>query len=132
MKNTPIIDEDQDDLRPEYRFDYTKARPNHFAESAKGQSRMKQEKKKRARTTRMNDITFEEALAQLERAVEQLESGELPLEQALEIFETGVSMSRLCAQKLDEAEQKVELLLNVKDGEPETAAFDMATLQDEE
>lgn len=80
----------------------------------------------------MNDITFEEALAQLERAVEQLESGDLPLEQALEIFETGVSMSRLCAQKLDEAEQKVELLLNVKDGQPETAAFDMTTLQDTE
>ena len=34
MKNTLIIDEDQDDLRPEYRFDYTKARPNRFAESA--------------------------------------------------------------------------------------------------
>lgn len=80
----------------------------------------------------MNEMTFEESLAQLERAVEQLESGELPLEQALEIFETGVSMSRLCAQKLDEAEQKVELLLNVKDGQPETAAFDMATLQDAE
>lgn len=38
MKNTPIIDEDQDDLRPEYRFDYTKARPNRFAESAKAGS----------------------------------------------------------------------------------------------
>ena len=132
MKNTPIIDESQNDLRPEYRFDYTKARPNRFAESAKGQSRMKQEKKNASRMKRMNEMTFEESLAQLERAVEQLESGELPLEQALEIFETGVSMSRLCAQKLDEAEQKVELLLNVKDGQPETAAFDMATLQDAE
>jgi len=34
MKNTLIIDEDQDDLHPEYRFDYTKARPNRFAEKA--------------------------------------------------------------------------------------------------
>lgn len=80
----------------------------------------------------MNEITFEEALTQLEKAVEQLESGELPLEQALEVFETGVKMSRLCSTKLNEVEKKVELLLNVKDGEPETAAFDMAALQDEE
>ena len=80
----------------------------------------------------MNEITFEEALTQLEKAVEQLESGELPLEQALEVFETGVKMSRLCSTKLNEVEKKVELLLNVKEGEPETAAFDMAALQDEE
>ena len=80
----------------------------------------------------MNEITFEEALTQLEKAVEQLESGELPLEQALEVFETGVKMSRLCSTKLNEVEKKVELLLNVNDGEPETAAFDMDTLQDEE
>ena len=80
----------------------------------------------------MNEMTFEEALTQLEKAVEQLESGELPLEQALEVFETGVKMSRLCSSKLNEVEKKVELLLNVKDGEPETAAFDMAALQDEE
>lgn len=80
----------------------------------------------------MNDMTFEEALTQLEKAVEQLESGEMPLEQALEVFETGVKMSRLCSTKLNEVEKKVELLLNVKDGEPETAAFDMAALQDEE
>ena len=80
----------------------------------------------------MNDMTFEDALTQLEKAVEQLESGELPLEQALEVFETGVSMSRLCSTKLNEVEKKVELLLNVKEGEPETAAFDMAALQDEE
>ena len=80
----------------------------------------------------MNEITFEEALTQLEKAVEQLESGELPLEQALEVFETGVSMSRLCSTKLNEVEKKVELLLNVKEGEPETSAFDMAALQDEE
>ena len=80
----------------------------------------------------MNDMTFEDALTQLEKAVEQLESGELPLEQALEVFETGVKMSRLCSTKLNEVEKKVELLLNVNDGEPETAAFDMAALQDEE
>ncbi len=80
----------------------------------------------------MNEMTFEEALMQLEKAVEQLESGELPLEQALEVFETGVKMSRLCSTKLNEVEKKVELLLNVNDGEPETAEFDMDTLQDEE
>ncbi|GAK49562.1 exodeoxyribonuclease 7 small subunit [Candidatus Moduliflexus flocculans] len=80
----------------------------------------------------MTEMTFEDALTQLEKAVEQLESGELPLERALEVFETGVKMSRFCSAKLNEVEQKVELLLNVKDGEPETAAFDMDTLQDED
>jgi len=78
----------------------------------------------------MNEMTFEEALTQLEKAVEQLETGELPLERALEVFETGVKMSRLCSAKLHEVEQKVELLLNVNDGAAETAAFDSAALQD--
>ncbi len=73
-------------------------------------------------------MTFEEALTYLEKAVEQLESGDLTLDKALETFEQGVKMSRICSQKLEEAEKKVELLLNVTDGEPQTALFDMNTL----
>ena len=75
-------------------------------------------------------MKFEEALKKLEETVAQLESGDLPLEKALEVFETGVKMSRTCTQKLEEAEHKVELLLNVKDGQPQTTLFDMQTIEE--
>ena len=51
-------------------------------------------------------MKFEKALQQLEKTVEQLESGDVTLEKSLELFETGVKMSRLCAKQLEEAEQK--------------------------
>jgi len=79
----------------------------------------------------METMNFEEALDQLEKMVTQLESGDLPLEQALDVFETGVKMSRICTQKLEQAEKKVELLLNVTDGQPHTAPFDVAALHDD-
>jgi exodeoxyribonuclease VII small subunit len=53
---------------------------------------------------------FEAGLAELEAVVKQLESGELPLEKALELFEKGVSLSDSCRKQLEEAETKVELL----------------------
>lgn len=70
-------------------------------------------------------MSFEEALQKLETAVQELESGDLSLEQALETFESGVKMSRLCSQKLEESEKKVELLLAVDNGTPQTGLFDM-------
>lgn len=76
-------------------------------------------------------MKFEAALQQLENTVNQLESDDVTLEQALELFETGVKMSRLCAKQLEEAEQKVELLLNVSDdGSVETTPFDTQTLEE--
>jgi len=78
----------------------------------------------------MKNFTFEEALQNLEKTVLQLESGDLPLEKALETFEKGVKMSRLCTQKLEEAEKKVELLLNVTNGEPQTSLFNMTNLSE--
>lgn len=74
-------------------------------------------------------MKFEEALQRLEKTVEQLEAGDVALEQALELFETGITMSRLCAKQLDEAEQRIDVLLNVsEDGEPQTAPFDAQNL----
>jgi exodeoxyribonuclease VII small subunit len=75
-------------------------------------------------------MSFEEALQKLETSVQQLESGDLSLEQALETFEQGVKMSRLCSQKLEESEKKVELLLAVEDNKPQTALFDMDSLNE--
>jgi exodeoxyribonuclease VII small subunit len=59
---------------------------------------------------------FEDALNKLEKIVSQLEAGEISLEESLKLFEEGIRLSRLCNQKLDEAEKKVEILLKGKDG----------------
>ena len=53
---------------------------------------------------------FETALQRLEEIVKKLETGDLPLASALELFEEGVTLSRFCHTKLDEAERKVEIL----------------------
>ncbi len=60
--------------------------------------------------------SFESSLKELEKIVEQLEAGDLPLERSLELFEQGVKLSRDCQKRLDEAERKVELLLKDTDG----------------
>ncbi len=75
-------------------------------------------------------MSFEEALQQLELSVQQLESGDLTLEQALETFEQGVKMSRLCSRKLEESEKKIELLLSVEDGNAQTELFDTNSLSE--
>jgi len=64
----------------------------------------------------MGDKGFEEALKELEEIVGRLETGELPLEEALKLFEEGVKLSRYCHTKLDEAQRTVEILLS-EDGE---------------
>jgi exodeoxyribonuclease VII small subunit len=55
--------------------------------------------------------SFEGALERLEAIVDRLESGELPLEQALAAFEEGVTLSRRCAGELEAAERRIELLV---------------------
>jgi exodeoxyribonuclease VII small subunit len=54
---------------------------------------------------------FESSLAQLEKLVEQMESGELGLEESLKAFEEGVKLTRLCQQTLSQARQKVQVLM---------------------
>jgi exodeoxyribonuclease VII small subunit len=54
---------------------------------------------------------FEEGLQRLEKIVEELEKGEVPLEKSLTLFEEGVKLSTACRKELDEAEGKVEILL---------------------
>lgn len=61
---------------------------------------------------------FEEILTRLSTVVERLESGELPLEESLTLFEEGVRLSRFGAARLDEAERRVERLLH-EDGTTE-------------
>ena len=68
--------------------------------------------------------SFESSLKELEQIVEQLEAGDLPLEQSLELFERGVRLSRECQRRLDEAEQKVEILLKGDDGTIRAVSYD--------
>lgn len=59
---------------------------------------------------------FEDALEELEKVVEQIESGELSLEDSLAAFEQGVRLVKYCNQKLTEVERKIELLVKDKEG----------------
>jgi exodeoxyribonuclease VII small subunit len=56
-------------------------------------------------------VSFETALEQLEGTVARLEEGEMPLEEALELFESGVKLSRQCTTTLEEAERRIEVLV---------------------
>ena len=56
-------------------------------------------------------VSFENALEQLERTVARLEVGEMPIEEALELFEAGVKLSRQCSTTLEEAERRIEILV---------------------
>lgn len=66
---------------------------------------------------------FEEALKRLEEIVAAMEGGNLPLDQALERYEEGVRLSRLCAATLDDAEKRIEMLAKGGDGKTETRPF---------
>lgn len=67
--------------------------------------------------------TFEESLKKLEVIVDQLEKGDMPLEQSLKLFEEGVGLSALCKKELDEAEGKVQTLIKQRDGSFRTETF---------
>jgi len=62
---------------------------------------------------------FEEALARLETIVKSLENGDLPLEESLRLFEEGVSLTRLCAAKLEEAQRRIEAPEGGEGSDPE-------------
>ena len=55
--------------------------------------------------------SFEKAMAELETIVQELESGNMPLEKAISKYEEGMQLSKFCTQKLDEAEKKITLLM---------------------
>ncbi len=71
---------------------------------------------------------FETALKKLEDVVKRLEGGELSLDESIKAFEEGVKLAGFCSRKLDEAEQRVELLVKQKNG---TFAREKFRLDDE-
>lgn len=71
----------------------------------------------------MAAVKFEQAMARLETIVNELEKGDLPLDDSLRIFEEGIRLSKTCLKMLEEAERKVEILVQEKDGRRRLQAF---------
>lgn len=68
------------------------------------------------------NVTFESAISELETIVQQLESGDLELQQSLQLFERGIELTRQSQSRLQEAEQKVQILME-KQGSLELQSF---------
>ncbi|NOY84007.1 MAG: exodeoxyribonuclease VII small subunit [Nitrospirae bacterium] len=71
----------------------------------------------------MAQLKFETALSRLEETVSVLEKGDLPLEEALKVFEEGIRLSKSCMKTLSEAERKIDVLIEGKDGKKKAQAF---------
>ena len=64
------------------------------------------------------ELTYDDAFAQLEEVLAALESGELPLEEALTLYERGAALTQVCARKLEEAELRVRQWQNGQQAAP--------------
>jgi exodeoxyribonuclease VII small subunit len=71
------------------------------------------------------EIKFEKALERLEKIVEELEAGNIPLEEALKKYEEGVKLSRVCGEKLSQAEKKIQVLTKQLDGTLKRENFEL-------
>jgi exodeoxyribonuclease VII small subunit len=71
----------------------------------------------------MKETSFEKALEKLENIVNELEEGDLSLDNSLKKYEEGIKLARICQQKLDKAKQKIELLMKDESGSFRKKAF---------
>ena len=67
--------------------------------------------------------TFEQAMKQLEQIVQDLESGDMPLEKAIKTFEEGIALSKFCSEKLDETEKRITILMQDDEGNLSESPF---------
>ena len=72
-------------------------------------------------------LSFEDALTELQHVVEDLETGRLGLEESLSRFEQGMTLLRSCYSRLNQAEQRVEILTSADEDEISTAPFDTSS-----
>jgi exodeoxyribonuclease VII small subunit len=75
-------------------------------------------------------MKFEEALKRLEKIVEDLEKGDLSLDEALKKYQEGIELSRLCSQRLDSVKKKIDILSKNKKGEFELKPWDESKVED--
>lgn len=66
----------------------------------------------------VNEMSFEEAMSELEQVVSQLDSGDVPLEQSIKLYERGAELKARCEAKLKEAEEKVAAITTDREGNP--------------
>jgi exodeoxyribonuclease VII small subunit len=78
----------------------------------------------------MPEVKFEEALKKLEKIVEDLENGDLSLDEALKKYQEGLELSRLCSLRLESAKKKIDSLVKNKKGEFELKPFDEAKTEE--
>lgn len=77
------------------------------------------------------NIKFEEALAELESVVDKLQNGDLPLEDAIEEFQRGTELSKICLEKLNAAKASVQKLVVDPDNEDDYHTEEFADLEEE-
>ncbi len=73
----------------------------------------------------LDDLSFEEALSELETIVGSLESGKAPLESSIQSYERGIALKKHCEKKLSEAQEKIEKITIAPDGTPTSTPFNI-------
>ncbi len=75
--------------------------------------------------TKNKEKTFEESLGELESIAQKMEKGDLSLEDAISEFEKGITLSKECTKKLEEAEKKINILIKNENGEVDEENFEV-------
>jgi len=78
----------------------------------------------------MAEIKFEESLKKLEKIVDDLEKGDLSLDEALKKYQEGIELSRACSQRLESAKKKIEILVKNKKGDFELKPLDETKVEE--
>ena len=78
----------------------------------------------------MAEVKFEEALKKLEKIVEDLEKGDLSLDEALKKYQEGIELARLSSQRLENAKKKIDVLIKNKKGEFELKPIDEGEIKE--
>ena len=78
----------------------------------------------------MENLSFEEAFAELEAVVQQLEAGDLTLDQAMALFERGMALATQCNAQLDAAELRVQQLVPTGDEYPPGEGYDLTSFEE--
>ena len=92
---------------------------------------MSAKKRKKSDSSSEDQPSFEESLEELQEIVQELEEGQIGLQESIERFERGMSLFKQCYQVLENAEQKIELLTGFdSEGNPELEEFDSTSTMD--
>ncbi len=78
----------------------------------------------------MAEMKFEDALKKLEKIIEEMERGDMSLDEALKKYQEGLELSRVCSQRLESAKKKIDVLTKNKKGDFELKPLDEGSLED--